>query len=386
MPSAELVCPGCKLMAPPDTSPLACHVCGGPLDATIDLPRLEYGIDALIDNKAPGVWRYRRVMALESNLPHISLGEGRTPIIELGLWGLQHGLSKCRAKLEFMAPTGSFKDRGAATVIASLKASGVTRVVEDSSGNAGAAMAAYAARAGLSAEIYVPDATPGAKVNQITAYGATVHRVAGAREQVATAAWEAAQSPSVAYASHSQHPAFIEGTKSFALELLDAGPQLMPHHIVFPVGNGGLILSTYKMLTELQRAGLTFRMPRLHIAQAETCAPLVEAFRTGSHQPVVIDPQPTIAGGIAVAAPVRGTSILAAARGTGGVATLVTDQEISDVQASLAREEGLFIEATSATAFAAAVRLRAEGAIAHGETLLVPATGSGLKDQLWHHS
>ena len=149
------------------------------------MPRLTHDIDALIDESAPGVWRYRGALALSSDVLVLSLGEGRTPVVDLPDWGSAHGLTRCHAKLEYMAPTGSFKDRGAAPVIASLKAQGAAKIVEDSSGNAGAAMAAYAARAGLAADIYVPAAAPAGKIAQIAQYGATVHRVEGTREDVA---------------------------------------------------------------------------------------------------------------------------------------------------------------------------------------------------------
>lgn len=346
----------------------------------LTLPRLTHDIRPLIDEGAPGVWRYRPALALPSDAPLLSLGEGRTPVVELATWGGGHGLSQCRAKLEFMAPTGSFKDRGAAPVIASLTAQGVAKIVEDSSGNAGAAMAAYAARAGLAADIYVPAAAPSAKLAQIAQYGAAVIPVAGTREDVADAAALAAQAPGAAYASHSRHPAFVEGTKTFVLELLEDGVDALPQHLVFPVGNGGLILGAHKALTELRQAGLQFRMPRLHIAQAAACQPLAQAFNTGAAAPVAVERRPTIAGGIDVAVPARGAAVLQAARDTGGTAVAVSEEEIGAARTALARDEGLFVEATSAAAFAAAAKLRAQGAIAAEDSVLVAATGSGLKD------
>ncbi len=380
MAAVTLRCAACAVEVPLETSELACPRCAGPLDAVTDLPRLTHDIEALLDENAPGVWRYRPALALSSDVPVLSLGEGRTPVVDLAAWGSAHGLTQCRAKLEFMAPTGSFKDRGAAPVIASLKAEGAAKIVEDSSGNAGAAMAAYAARAGVDADIYVPAAAPAGKIAQIAQYGAAVHRVQGTREDVAAAAAAAAQAPGAAYASHSRHPAFVEGAKTFVLELLEDGVDALPRHFVFPVGNGGLILGAHKALTELRQAGLHFRMPRLHIAQAAACAPLVQAFATGASAPVAVERRPTIAGGIDVAAPARGAAVLRAARATGGTALAVSEDQIAAARAALARQEGLFVESTSAAAFAAAAELRAQGAIADGDTVLIPATGSGLKD------
>ena len=380
MAVATLRCPSCAIDVPWDASRLACPRCKGLLDAAMDLPKLTHDIEALIDDGAPGVWRYRPALALPSDAPLLSLGEGRTPVVGLAAWGGGHGLNQCRAKLEFMAPTGSFKDRGAAPVIASLKAQGVARIVEDSSGNAGAAMAAYAARAGLAADIHVPAAAPASKLAQIAQYGATVIPVEGTREDVADAAAAAAQAPGAAYASHSRHPAFVEGAKTFVLELLEDGVDALPQHLVFPVGNGGLILGAHKALTELRQAGLRFQMPRLHIAQAAACQPLVRAFNAGATAPVAVERRPTIAGGIDVAVPARGAAVLQAARGTGGGAVAVSEGDIAAARSALARDEGLFVEATSAAAFAAAAQLRAEGGIAAEDTVLIAATGSGLKD------
>ena len=378
MPNVTIVCPACARDVAPGR--LVCPHCSGPLDASVELPPLTNGIGALIDERAQGVWRYRAAMALGDNIPVVSLGEGSTPVVALTTWGTKHGLSDCRAKLEFMAPTGSFKDRGAATVIAALKAAGVTRIVEDSSGNAGAAMAAYAARAGLTADIYVPEGAPASKVSQISGYGATVHRIAGTRENVATAAAHAAEEPSTAHASHSHHAAFIEGTKTFMLELVEHSPDGLPDHMVFPVGNGGLILGAHKALTELRRAGLSIKMPRLHIAQADACAPLVQALNRGLHNPVPVQRRPTIAGGIDVATPYRGASVLAAARSTNGTAIAVSEDEIRLAHSAVAGDEGLFVETTSAAAFAAAARLRNEDVIGEHASVLILATGSGLKD------
>lgn len=375
-----LRCPACEIDVPWDAARLACPRCDGLLDAAKDLPRLTHDVRPLIDEGAPGVWRYRPALALPGDAPLLSLGEGRTPVVDLAAWGGNHGLSRCRAKLEFMAPTGSFKDRGAAPVIASLKAQGVAKIVEDSSGNAGAAMVAYAARTGLAADIYVPAAAPSAKLAQIAQYGATVIPVEGTREDVGDAAAAAAQAPGAAYASHSRHPAFVEGTKTFVLELLEDGVDDLPQHLVFPVGNGGLILGAHKALTELRQAGLQFRMPRLHIAQAAACQPLVQAFNTGAAAPVAVERRPTIAGGIDVAAPARGAAVLEAARDSGGAAAAVSEDDIAATRSALACDEGLFVEATSAAAFAAAARLRAQGAIAAGDSVLIAATGSGLKD------
>ena len=344
------------------------------------LPNARRGWAALRDRAQPGVWRHRPALGLPVDTPAISLGEGHTPVVRLPRWGSAHGLPRVLAKLEYVSPTGSFKDRGAAAVIAVLAGAGVTSIVEDSSGNAGAAMAAYAARAGLRARIFVPQSAPAAKLAQIAGYGAEVVAVAGSREDVATAAEHAAHAPDVAYASHARHPAFVEGTKTFGLEIAASLADDPPLHIVLPVGNGGLLLGAFKAYGELAAAGYPAPLPRLHAAQASACAPLAAAFSAGADAPMAVQAQPTVAGGVAVGRPARGAEVLAAVRASGGSIVDIDDDTARHTRAELSRLEGLDVEYTSAVGFAAAAHLHQSGVIGPEDRVLIAATGSGLKD------
>ena len=350
-----------------------------PLKLT-SLPDAAAGWTALRDPDRAGIWRHRPAFGVPADIPEISLGEGDTPIVPLPRWGAALGLPHVLAKLEYVSPTGSFKDRGAAAVISVLAGAGVTSVVEDSSGNAGAAMAAYAARAGLRAQIFVPESAPAAKRDQIAGYGAEVVAVAGTREDVATAAEHAAHAPNVAYASHARHPAFVEGTKTFGLEIAAALVDDPPLHIVLPVGNGGLLLGAFKAYRELAAAGFPASLPRLHAAQASACAPLSAAFAAGADAPATIQAQPTVAGGVAVGRPARGAEVLRAVRASGGTIVDVDDAAARLRRSELSRLEGLDLEYTSAVAFAATARLRESGAVGPNDRVLIAATGSGLKD------
>ncbi|MCY3748389.1 MAG: pyridoxal-phosphate dependent enzyme [Chloroflexi bacterium] len=350
-----------------------------PLKPT-SLPGAAGGWSSLRDLALTGIWRHRPALGLPAGIPEISLGEGDTPIVPLPRWGASHGIPHVLAKLEYVSPTGSFKDRGAAAVIAVLAGAGVNSIVEDSSGNAGAAMAAYAARAGLRAQIFVPESAPAAKRDQIAGYGAEVVAIAGTREDVATAAEHAAHAPDVAYASHARHPAFVEGTKTFGLEIAVALVDDAPLHVVLPVGNGGLLLGAFKAYRELAAAGFPASLPRLHAAQASACAPLSAAFATGADAPATIQAQPTVAGGVAVGRPARGAEVLRAVRASGGTIVDVDDAAARLTRAELSRLEGLDLEYTSAVAFAATARLRASGEIGPDDRVLTAATGSGLKD------
>ena len=344
------------------------------------LPDAADGWPSLRDATRTGIWRYRPSLGLSHDIPEISLGEGDTPIVPLPRWGSAIGLDRAFAKLEYLGPTGSFKDRGAAAVIAVLAGQGFREIVEDSSGNAGAAMAAYAARAGLKARIFVPESAAAAKRAQIGGYGAELVAIQGTREDVAAAAEAAVAADGVAYASHSRHPAFVEGTKTCGLEIAASFASETLDHVVIPVGNGGLLLGIFKAYMELKAAGFSARLPRLHGVQAAVCAPLVTAFDRGSPQPAIVNPRPTVASGVAGARPVRGHEVLAAIRVSGGTVVSVEDDEAQTARFELGRFEGLDLEFTSAIGFAAVGYLRNTGVIRQQEVVVIPATGSGLKD------
>jgi len=169
----------------------------------------------------------------------VTLGEGSTPVIRLDRWAATHGLGEVFAKLEHLQPTGSFKDRGSAMLVARARALGARRLVEDSSGNAGASMAAYAARAGLACTVYAPASAPLAKLRQVLACGADLRRVEGSREDVAAAAMNDHEGRSY-YAGHNTNPYFLYGMRSFAEEVINWFAADPPEHLIMPVGGGSL--------------------------------------------------------------------------------------------------------------------------------------------------
>jgi threonine synthase len=315
--------------------------------------------DALAGRPA-SLWRYRE--QLPAGEPVVTLGEGMTPLVAARAGGLWF-------KVEGANPTGSFKDRGAAVLLTALASAGAREVVEDSSGNAGAAIAAYSARAGVRATIYVPEATSPAKVAQITAYGARVVRVPGTREAVA----EAAQAAPGIYASHCWNPLFFHGTKTLAFELWEQLDGRAPDWLVAPVGHGTLLLGLALGFRELVRASVLPRLPRLCAVQSAGCAPLA-----GPALGRPVGDGATLAEGIRIRTPVRAAEIVAAVRESGGRWEIVDDGEIRAAQARLGAE-GFYVEPTAAVAPAAAWRLLAGGGFADGATIVVPLTGHGLK-------
>jgi threonine synthase len=272
------------------------------------------------------------------SLPRVTMGEGNTPLAPVSVGG-----RKVLTKLEFEAPTGSFKDRGAAMLIAAAIDVGATRVIADSSGNAGAAIAAYAARAELPCEVFVSSALPSSTVARIKA---DVVAVKGTREDIAAAAVARVAETGGFYASHVWNPWFFEGTKHYVLELAAQLGGRLPAALVLPAGNGTLVLGAWRALQEL---GL--RTPIIAV-QAAGCAPVAEAFAAGrDHVEAVID-QGTIAAGIAIAEPVRGDEILAVVRASGGSFVTVTDEEITAAASELAGQ-GFVVEPTAAAPAAA---------------------------------
>ena len=349
---------------------LVCEDCGracGPLDWHCDGGRLRianappYSHDAR-DLQARGLWRYAAMLPATRR---VSLGAGGTPLVEVRLEG--HAF---HAKLEYCNPTGSFKDRGTELMVNHFLSQGAEEVVEDSSGNAGASLAAYCAAAGIRARIFAPAGAPAAKLAHVRAYGADLAAVPGPRQAAADACLEAAQS--AVYASHAWSPFFVAGQMTCAWEIFEE--MGAPDVVLCCAGHGGLFTGLYRGFRALMDAGLIERLPRMVVAQAEACDPLVRAWERGLEQTPPLTPGASVADGISVARPVHGAEILRALRESGGAALRVSDEEILAAQQSLWRK-GLLAEPTSAVPVAALLsgQLEPEGRI------VIPLTGSGLK-------
>lgn len=303
-----------------------------------------------------GLWRYRADIRV--NGEPVTLGEGATPL-------LRH--EQAWLKLEGISPTGSFKDRGAATAITAAKAAGARTVVEDSSGNAGTAIAAYAAAAGIHARIFAPEDIIQAKARAIRALGAELVLISGPRSAVTAAAVDATRD---GYdAGHARDDHFLEGTKTIAFELYEElGTALTD--IVMPVGQGTVLIGLAIGFADLVAGGQLERPPRLHGVQSEACAPLVRGASIGRPAPVV--PQPSLADGIRIAEPTRAERSYGAVRYSGGRWLSVSEAEIGQAWRDAARV-GLLMEPTSGAALAGAKKLH----LPAGSVIIV--TGSGLK-------
>lgn len=339
-----------------------CPACSGALHLE-GLPAFD---PAAIRQHEWSLWRYADMLPA---VRRFSLGEGMTPLVPANVNGLPF-----LAKLEYLLPTGSYKDRGVAVMLNYLLGLGVTAVVEDSSGNAGASVAAYAGGIGMTVRIFVPETAAERKKAQIACYGAELVEVPGPRAAV-TAACEAAAQQAT-YASHAWHPCFIAGEMTVAWELWEQMGGRTPDAVVCPVGQGGLLLGLVEGFRALLAAGVIAHLPRFFAVQSAACDPVVRAWEAGADTPAPVESGDTIADGIKIAHPVRGQAILATLRGSGGAALRVDDSAIHAARQALAAH-GLFVEPTSAVPVAALPAVQAH--LGPAAEIVVPLTGSGLK-------
>ena len=380
IPPRGTVCSRCGAREPASLLRWRCS-CGGPLDLE-PTPRFDR---ATVDDGERSLWRYRAQIGVAERTGvgwrDVSMREGGTPLV-----AISPGDRRLLAKVDYLMPTLSFKDRGAAVLITHAAAMGAAEVIADSSGNAGTAIAAYAARAGIGCTVYVRSATSLGKLSQAERYGARVVRVPGTREDAARAAHAAlstaSNSPTM-YASHVYNPWFLEGTKTLAYEICEQLDWTLPDRVVLPVGNGTLVLGAAIGFRELVAAGIAPRLPRIIAVQAELCAPIATAFARGAtdvSDAVDVITSDTAAEGIAIASPARGAQILAAVRESKGAVVTVTEGEIAAATLRLA-EQGFDVEPTAAATCAAAFRLDETDASREAEPGITVTVlcGAGLK-------
>lgn len=381
MYAEKLECIRCKAGFGVQERIWACNDCGSLLDVKYNYEEVQKSFkkDDLL-KRISSLWRYKEILPIRQMENVCSLGEGWTYLQKSSNYGNTFGLKRLFFKLEYLNPTGSFKDRGSTVLVSKAKEIQVKSMIDDSSGNAGSSISAYCAKAGIKSHIYVPASAPAGKTTQVKMYGAKLMRIDGTREDVAKAAQEACRVEGRYYGSHNMNPYFLEGNKTFAYEVAEQMGWAVPDHIVFPVGGGTLIVGAWKGLDELMELGWIEKFPKLHCVQAEACMPIVHAYQRGSDHIVEVEESETVAGGVRIRRPARGEQVLDAVRGTGGTALAVADEELLHHQKVLAQREGIFAEPTSCVALGGLAKLCENREIDHGETVVVPITGFGLKD------
>ncbi len=348
-----------------------CEECHGPLSSRFPDAFSRSDIRA----ESNFVWRY--AATLSGIEPIGGFDELETPLTSLSVNG-----SNVLAKLDFLTPSGSYKDRGFAVLLSALRQSGVVHVVEDSSGNAAASIAAYAARLGMRCQVFAPAAASPGKLVQAAAYGADVRRVEGSRADVASAAEEQHRSDgSVVYASHNWHPLFIAGVGTWALAVWEQMGCRAPDNVIVPTGSGSLVLGAFRAFNMLMNSGEIQALPRIFAAQPSACAPIAGALDGEAN----LSCEHTIAEGARIARPVRLPDIVAALSESRGAAVAVPEDAIKRGLRT-ANRQGIYIEPTSALAVAAAESLLERGVISEAESTVMVLTGSGLKaTELMHH-
>ncbi len=365
----QLICQKCSAVYAADDLRWRCD-CGHVLDLRFE-PAFPF---EKIKQRKPTMWRYREAIPIEADAEIVSFDEGFTPLIDVNIAG-----KKVLVKQEHLFSTGSFKDRGASVLISQVKALGIREAAADSSGNAGSAIAAYCAAAGISCHIFVPADTSPGKLAQIQLYGATLNKIPGTREDTANAVLKAAET--IYYASHYWNPFFFHGTKTFAYEVCEQLGWQAPDTVILAAGNGSLLLGAYIGFNDLRSAGIIDKIPRLIGVQAENCAPLVKGFKENATEIPGIQKKKTIAEGIAVATPIRGKQILDAVRQTGGDMIAVSETEIRQSLKEMCTK-GHYIEPTSAAVIAGVNKYilnnRQQKSTAN-EVIVSMFTGHGLK-------
>lgn len=359
-------CGSCAKPYPQIGFPFRCPDCGSPYDL-LETPmyaRVESGISGI------GLRRFRHALPLPPEAEFISLGEGDTPLVPLTIQG-----RVIHFKCEQLNPTGSFKDRGTAVLVSALSYAGVNEVVEDSSGNAGASLAAYAAYAGIKARVFVPAYASGPKRRQIEAYGAQVVPVPGFRSAATEAVFNKVEKGAV-YASHAYHPHGLAGMATIAFELFEQ-LGVAPGTVLMPVGQGSLMLGLDLGFRALIKTGRVRQLPQLIAVQALACAPIWGKYHSGTSDVDLVKEGDSLAEGIRIWHPLRLESVLQAVERSKGEVVAVEEGAILDGFHQLARR-GFYVEPTSAVVWPALLSLWEK----MRNPVVVILTGSGFKSSL----
>ncbi|MFG1636961.1 threonine synthase [Pseudonocardia alni] len=358
---------------------------GAPLLARYDLDRAGTLVTpADIAARPPDLWRYHEVLPVRDPAHVVTMGEGMTPLLPLPRAGARLGLPGLRMKDEGLVPTGAFKARGAAVGVSRAAELGVRAVAMPTNGNAGAAWACYAARAGLGALIAMPVDAPEITRREVVVSGGELYLVDGligdAGKLVADAVARR-NSVGAGYQDTStlREPYRIEGKKTMGYEIVEQLGWRCPDVILYPTGGGVGIIAIHKALAEMRELGwISGPLPRLVAVQATGCAPIVDAFEAGLRESTAPDDPHTVAFGITVPKALGDFLVLDAVYDTGGTAVAVSDDELLAAEHALARDEGTWICPEGAACVAAAGRLRESGWLDGSETVVVLNTGSGL--------
>ncbi|MEM1088735.1 MAG: threonine synthase [Pseudomonadota bacterium] len=358
---------------------------GRPLLVRYDLEAMGAELDRDTLTRQPdcnGFWRYRDLLPLRDSANIVTLGEVMTPLIELGggRLGLPAGEGKLWVKDEGRLPTGSFKARGLAVAIAMARELGVTRVAIPTNGNAGAALAAYASRAGMQSTVFCPDDTPAINVQEIALQGADTWLVNGLINDCGRIVGEGKEPVGWFDISTLKEPYRIEGKKTMGLELAEQLDWTLPDVIFYPTGGGTGLIGMWKAFAELKTMGwLSGKLPRMVAVQSTGCAPIVKAWEAGEEHAPVWEGAETVAAGIRVPVAVGDFLIIRAVNESGGFAMAVDDDHIMGCRDEVAAREGLLLCPEGAATYAAYEKALTSGKVSAQDNVVLFNCATGLK-------
>lgn len=381
---SHLICSHCGQIHAADQLIRLCPDCDHPLLACYDLDKAarEVDRDALALRPAD-MWRYRELLPVRDPDYIVTLGEGGKPTLKMEQLGREMGLNQLYIKDEGQNPTGSFKALGLAAAVSRAIELGVTEFVIPTAGNAGGALAAYAARAGVTAHVYMPGDAPLINITEVQMTGADLRLVNGLINDAGRAAAADAQVGGWFDVSTLKEPYRVEGKKIMGYELAAAFNWELPDVIIYPTGGGTGLIGMWKAFAEMEALGWIGRKrPRMVAAQSDGCAPVVKAFHEGQTATVPWENASTLAGGLRVPVTIGGEQMLRILYESGGTAVAVSDSRILTAQQKLAMREGMFVSLEAAATVAALDTLIADRWIHPDERVLVFNTGSGLKYRL----
>ncbi|WP_249019624.1 threonine synthase [Conexibacter sp. S30A1] len=378
-----LECSACDRVYDPDKVQGLCS-CGAPLLARYDLAALATDLrgPAFLATRSPDLWRYHELLPVRDPTHIVTLGEGLTPLLPLSRLGAELGLKRLMLKDEGLLPTGSFKARGATVGVSRASELGIGRIAMPTNGNAGAAWAMYAARAGIRAAITMSVDAPPIPRSECFAAGAELYLVEGLIGDAGAALKPLISGVNAPYfdVSTLKEPYRLEGKKTMGLELAEQLCWRLPEVIVYPTGGGVGLIGMHKAFLELRELGWTDgTVPKLVAVQAAGCAPIVRAFQQGARRAEAWSNAHTVAFGITVPNPLGDALILDALYESGGTAISVTDEELLAAQLSLAATEGCFVCPEGAATVAAVSKLRDSGWLDTDSTVVAVNTGTGTK-------
>ncbi len=378
----HLECTACGLRHDADVLQNLCRDCGKVLYPRYDLSAAAKAVSpADIASRQQTMWRYREVLPVRDDAFEVTLGEGGTPLLRAERLGASLGCTDLYIKDEGVNPTASFKARGMAAAVSRAKELGAERLVVPSAGNAAGAMAAYAARAGMPAYLFMPDTTPQSNILESRIAGALVELVEGHIGDAGRAARERAAVSTMFDMSTMKEPYRVEGKKTLGYEIAEALGWELPDVIVYPTGGGTGLLGMWKAFEEMEEMGWrpAGRRPRMIAVQMEGCAPIVKAFHEGQETVSPWENATTVAAGLRVPGPVADYLILRCLRESDGTALTVTDDEALAAVPVMASAEGIFPCPEGAATLAALGKLLESGDVNASERIVLLNTGSGLK-------